>query len=48
MSYDPVTLKNLPRYKHELAAVEVRPMPGKPQPKPVDYRQLIAKYGRKS
>jgi hypothetical protein len=40
---DPVTLKNLPKYTHDLPAA----VPAKPQPKPVKLDGLMAKWGKK-
>lgn len=42
--YHPETLRNLPKYEHELPA----PKPGNPLPKPpVDLTKLKAKWGAK-
>jgi hypothetical protein len=42
LPYNPVTLRNLPKYAHELPA----PTPGKPLPKPVDLSKLLKKYSK--
>lgn len=48
--YDAITLKNRPFHTHEVVNVcpePIRQLPGKPQPKPIDYSRLMAKFGRK-
>lgn len=42
-TYDPNTLKNLPKYVHELP----KPAPGKPIVKTVDLSKLMTKWGKK-